>query len=152
MAALHVNVRRHMPEMTAFRRQRAQLIGRSQSALRGGRHLHRVNIQVQQTRMWMGTLRHALFEHRHHLKRVCVVKRLSGFQIPQAPRGAVHHRFRKQGGDIEVAGELCVNVAHSAGVDVVPTHQFSEFLVLRRLVALQQGVKQGPLDGRAIGA
>ncbi len=140
MAALHVNVRWHMQQMAPFRCQTAPLISRSQRALRHGRHLHGVNVHVQNTRMGIGALGHALFEHRHHFMRVCMVERLAAFQIPQAPGRAVHHRFRKQGDHIKVAGKLCVHVAHGVDIVVVSTPECREFLMLRRLIPRNQGV------------
>ena len=79
-----------------------------------------------------------------------MVKRLAAFQIPQAPGRAVHHRFRKQGDHVKITGELCVHIAHGMGIVVVPTRQFREFLMLWRLVALNERIKEHPLAWRAI--
>ena len=119
--ALHVDVRRHVDEVPRVRHQFAQMIARNQSFFGCWRHLHQVDIEVQDAGM--------------RAPRICVHEtfqnglRGDGFsirpdgafgEVPHLPRRLVHHRFGIDGADIDIVGERLMHSAHGGGIVIVP--------------------------------
>ena len=118
--ALEVDVGRHVVEMARVRHQAVELIARPQRLLRVGRHLHQVDVEVQQTGMGRAALLFHLperpFEDLLRLQGAGALHRLAGAQIPQLPRRTSHDGVGKEDGDIQIPGPLPVGIAHRARI------------------------------------
>ena len=128
--------------------QVAQPVARPQRPLREGRHLHQVDIEVQQAGMvprgWrVGEQR---LEHLHRLLRTGVLRHAAGGQVPHLPRRLVHDGFDEHAGDLEVAVEGLVELAHLARERLVPVGLVLDGVALR--VAQGQRLDQRLLDRR----
>ncbi len=88
------------------------------------RHLHQVDVHVQQTRMRFAAcllhLRDRLFQHLHRLSRVGALGGLAGRQIPERPRRPVHQRLCEQRANVWVIRECPIHLPHRVGIGVVP--------------------------------
>ena len=106
--------RRPAPGRAAGRRPGGRLLGRR-------RHLHQVDVQVQEPGMPVrrrGRARAPGPPSPRGVRAPC--GGLAGAQVPQLPRGEVHQRVGVEGGDVEVVGGQCVDGAHGVGVGRVP--------------------------------
>ena len=159
-AAQHVDVRRHVLQVPGVGHEPAQLVGRRQRALRKRRHLHRVEVQVQQPGVRLRRARHAPLQHGERLERVGALGRLAGLQVPELPRSPADQRLGEQRGHVGIVAELAVGGPHRLGVGVAPERallgrrrrrearcQRLDQRTLDRGRAVEQRVR--PLDGRA---
>ena len=109
IAAEHVDVRRHMAQVSGVRHQVAQDIAGAQRPFRVRRHFHGVDVHVQHAGVRrIAVLLHALqrpLQHGHRLEGVGARCRLPGFQVPQLPGRAVDQRFGKQRNDVGIIGK-----------------------------------------------
>ena len=117
------------------------------------RHLHEVDVHVQQPGMLVGALGVEVpeggFEDLGGLDGAGARGRLAGDQVPQRPGGAVHDSLGEQGADVEVVGMGLVDGPHGVGVGVVPGAEVVGVggLVEAGRVALGHRRDQGLLDG-----
>ena len=136
-----------MPQVAGVRNQVPQLVARGERPLRMRRHLHQVDVHVQQA--GMGRLApvpapaYRRFEHLYGFRRVRALGDRTGLQIPQRPRRAVHDRLGEQRLDVRVVPVLPVHGAHRGGVVVVPGAHVGGGL--RRRIAAAQRPDQGLL-------
>ena len=159
-AAQHVDVRRHVLEVPGVGHEPAQLVGRGQRALRKRRHLHRVEVEVQQPGVRLRRARNAPLQHGERLARVGALGRLAGLHVPELPRSPADQRLRAEGRHVGIVAELAVGGPHRLGVGVAPERallgrrrrrearrQRLDHRALDGGRAVEQGVR--PLDGRA---
>ena len=105
-AAQHVDVRRHVLQVPGVGHEPAQLVRRRQRALRKRRHLHRVQVEVQQPGVRLRRARHGPLEHGERLARVGALGRLAGLQVPELPRRAADQRLGEQRRHVGIVSEL----------------------------------------------
>ena len=103
------------------------LISRSRSPVterrfRMRRHLHQVDVQVQQAGMAhrAGQFAEGGLEHLARLERAGAGGGLAGSQVPHVPGRAVEDRFDEDGAHVEVVGVRLVGAAHGVGEGIVP--------------------------------
>jgi hypothetical protein len=86
VAAENVDVGGHVLQVAGIRHQAAQIVAGSKRPLGMGRHLHQVNVHVQEPRMapvaGLLHLLHGLFQDRDRLQGVGALGRQAGFQVP----------------------------------------------------------------------
>ena len=149
VAAQHVDVSGHVLEMAAVGHQAAQPVGCLERLLGRRRHLHGVDVHVQQAGVGRLSGRlmvpQCLFQHFNDAARVGALRVLARLQVPELPRSAVHHRLRIEHGDVRVARVLGVDLAHGIGIGVVKRGEVDR----RHLrTALGDGGDQVLFDGR----
>ena len=117
VAAQHVQMRRHVPQVARVRHQVAEQVPGAEGGFRGGRHLHQVDVHVQDAgvRLPAGAGQGPL-EHLPGLDRGRPGGRLAGRLVPQRPRREVHQRVGQQRRHVEVVRVRPVHVTHGVGV------------------------------------
>ena len=122
VAALDVDVGGHVHQVAHVGGHLAQPVAGDQRHLRMRRHLHQVDMEVQQAGMVHrpGQIAEGGLEHLARLERAGAGRGLAGAQVPHAPGRAVKDRFREDGAQIEVVGMRPVRSAHGVGKGVVP--------------------------------
>lgn len=147
VAAQHLQVRGHVQEMPGVRHQAPQPVRHGQGQFGRGRHLHEVDVEVQDARVGAaGGPGQRPFQHGAGLAGAGAGGGLAGAQVPQLPGREVHQRVRVQGGHVRVVRGEFVDGPHAVGVRRVPHRAVLGGLRLR--VAGAQGTDQGPLhDG-----
>jgi hypothetical protein len=120
----NIDVRRHVHEMAGVGHQPAERVGGVERLLRMRRHLHQMDVQVQQTRVGHATWTfERRVEHILRFERARPRGRPAGRQIPQCPGRGVHQRIGIQRGDIEVVAVGGVDLAHRARITGRPDRQ-----------------------------
>ena len=147
VAAQHVDVRGHVPQVAGVRHQVAQQVACGEGALGMRRHLHQVDVHVQQAgvgRFAPGFAPfHGPFKDLDRFRRVRALRDGTGLQIPQSPRRAIHDRLRKQRRDVRIVPVFLVDRAHRRRVVVIPgTHVGGGF---RRRISAAKRTDQGLL-------
>ena len=105
VAAQHVDVAGHVYEMAGVGNQVAQQVGRRQRLLRVGRHLHGVQVQVQDHRVLAsGGRGQRVIEDPFRLDDPRARRRLAGAGVPQRPRGDIEQRIGGQRLHVDVVG------------------------------------------------
>ena len=97
MPAQHVEMRRHVDEVAGIRHDVAQPVAGAQRAFREWRHLHQVNIEMQQARVIPRRRDpvERVFQQRLAFLGAGAFRRFAGGQIPHLPRRLVHDRLRQ---------------------------------------------------------
>lgn len=146
VAAQDVEVRGHVAEVTRVRDQVAEGVGVGHGAFGRGRHLHQVDVQMEEARVG-GTPRQGegVVEDPFDLQGLRVGGRTTGAKVPECPGREVHEGVGAERGDFEVVGELGVDGAHGVRVREVPDRAVRGRLVLR--VPKLEGVDQCLFDG-----
>jgi hypothetical protein len=150
VAAQHVDVRRHVHQMARVRHQVAQVVARTQRALRERRHLHQVDVEVQQAGMRPRGRKvlEALLQHFHRLGRAGVLGDAPGPEIPHLPGRLIHDRVGEHRAHVEIVAIFLEHRPHRRGEGLVPRRLVFDRLALR--VADEQCMDQRLLDrGRA---
>lgn len=146
VAAQHVQMRGHVLKMAGVGHQAAQPVRDGQGGLGGGRHLHEVDVQVQDPGVLLARLRgERPLQDGLGLHRAGALGRFAGPQIPQLPGREVHQRVGVERGDIEVVGGEFVHAAHAVRVGLVPHRAVLDGF--RPRVASPQRADQGLFDG-----
>ena len=138
---------RHVDQVAAVGHQLGQPVAMLQRGLGRGRHLHQVNVHVQQAGM-VPRARHGgegVFQHRLRLQRRGAFGRLARRQVPQQPRRAVHQRLGEDRDDVQIVAVPAMDLAHRVGKRVVPRAEILDLRVGR--VAARQRIDQVVLDG-----
>ena len=122
VAALDVDVGGHVHEVAHVGGQLAQPVAGDQRRLGMRRHLHQVDVQVQQAGMAhrAGQVAESGLEHLARLERAGAGGGLAGAQVPHLPGRTVQDRFDEDGAQVEVVGMRLVRAAHGIGEGVVP--------------------------------
>ncbi len=111
----HVDMRRHMHQMSGTRHQRGQPLRTVERALRVGRGFDRMNVIVTGTRM-IRMLPQCRFQDRHDLLRP---RLRPPIRAPVVPWPEHHHGFSRQGCGIGIIGSLPRNLTHRFGIGFV---------------------------------
>ncbi len=148
VAAQHIDMGRHMDQVAGLGHQLAQPVARPKRPLRERRHLHQMDVEMQQAgmipRRGLG-LEQAL-EQLLRLLRPGLLGNATAREVPHLPRRLVHDRFGQHAADVEIIAEAGVDLAHLLGEGLVPGR-----LVLDRIalgIAGRQGADQRLLDRR----
>ena len=121
VAQQDVDVRGHVDQVAGVGDELPELVGRLERVVGMPRHLHEMDVEMQETRVG-----HATWTSQRGVQDFLGLDRARTFrwgagpQIPQRPWADVHQGIRVQRGDIEVVGVGAVHVAHRARVAVVP--------------------------------
>ena len=115
-------MRRHVQEMPRLGYQRAQGVTVAQRLLGVRRHLHQVDIHVQEPGMLPCPRQRGkgIVQNGNGFERICTCRGLAARQVPKLPGGPVHDGLGDHGADIEVVCKLRVNPAHRVGKCVIP--------------------------------
>ncbi len=133
-----------MHQVPCVGRQIDQPVAGGQGPLGVGRHLHEVDVHVQQAQMAVGALGvkrvEGSLEHINCFERARALRRLAADQVPQFPGGPVHDRLGEQGADIQVIAVGPVDLAHRVCVGVVPSCEvvFAGSFGVRRVAVRQR--------------
>ena len=111
----HVDVRRHVDDVSRAGHQRQQPIRFLLGALGRPRRFPEVNPVMERTGMLRIGREHAL-DGRQRLRRAVVGQAVAG---PVVPRPQVHQRLGEQRAGIEIAREPTLNAAHGLGIRAV---------------------------------
>ncbi|OPZ50356.1 MAG: hypothetical protein BWY91_02869 [bacterium ADurb.BinA028] len=148
VTAQHIKVGRHVLQMPRVRHQSSEQVRDRQRPLGGRRHLHQVDVHVQEARMLRapGGSQRGL-KDRLRLQGSRPFGRLPGALVPQLPRREVHQRLGVEAGHVEVAAMRGIHLAHGGGILHLP----GRALLDRTAVGIpgQQGSGQRLLDRRA---
>ena len=122
VAALHVDVGRHVDEVAHVGAELAQPVAGHQRRLRTRRHLHQVDVKVQKAGMAhrAGQIAEAGLEQVARLERAGGGCGLAGARVPHAPGCPVEDRFHEDGAQIEVIGMRPMREPHGVGEGIVP--------------------------------
>ncbi len=122
VAALDVDMRRHVHQMAHVRGNLAQPVSGEQRGLRVRRHFHQVDMEVEQAGMVhrAGQVAEGGFEDVAGFQRAGAWRGFAGAQVPHLPRGAVEDCLDKDAAYVEVVGMGLVGAAHGIGEGVVP--------------------------------
>ena len=105
VTAQHVDMGGHVLQVAGIGHQAAQQVGRGQRVLRGGRHLHGVQIQVQDAGMLpSGGRGQRIVQDPLGLDHPRARRRFAGAGVPQRPRGDVEQCVGGQGLHVDVVG------------------------------------------------
>ena len=109
IASADVDVRRHVDQVTRFRRDFSETRRHSASARSGvSRSLDGVDVVVIRAAVIRIATQNT-FEHRHDLERA--FRRLA-IERPELPRTQVHHAFGVERGGVEIVGIVFRQLAH----------------------------------------
>ncbi len=141
-AALHVDMAGHVHEVARIRHQGAQRVGGLERLFRGRRHLHQVDVEVQDARVprCARIALQRLFEERAAFQCVGPFGRCAGHDVPHLPGRAIEHRLGRDRTDLEAVGMRPLCGAHGMGEIGVPGAVILGGLALR--VAGGQGADQ----------
>jgi hypothetical protein len=135
----------HVHEVAGVGHERAQCVGGGQRGLGRRRHLHQVDVEVQQAGVGHAARRgQGVVEHGLGFQRPRSVGGTPGGQVPQRPGGEVEQRVGVERGHVEVVGVRGVNLAHRLGVGERPAAE-----ILGRLggrIAMGDRLDQRSLD------
>ncbi len=122
MAGEHVDMRRHVDQVAGIGHQRAQGVGGLQRPFRERRHLHQVDIEVEDARVAHGggVERQRLLQHGLGLLGGGALRRSAGLQVPHLPRRAVQKRLGEDGAHVEAPAVCAESAAHGVRESVVP--------------------------------
>ena len=127
VAAQHVDVGGHVDQVPGVGDQVDQRVAGLQGPLGMGRHLHQVDVHVQQAGMAAGAagveVGEGGLEDLDGLDGAGAFGRFAGHQVPQRPRGAVHDGLGEQRAHVEVVSVGPVDGPHGVGVGVVPRRE-----------------------------
>ncbi len=141
-------MRRHVDQVACVRHDLAQPVAGPHRLLREGRHLHQVDVEVQQARMVpaLRQVAHRAFQHGPRLLGAGALARAAGAQVPHLPGRLVHDRLGEDGDDLQVGRMRPVDLAHRLRIGGVPRHHVIDRLSLR--IARAQRLDQQVFDGR----
>jgi hypothetical protein len=146
VAAQHVDVRGHVPQVAGVRYQVPQQVAGPQRLLRLGRPLHQVDVHVQDSGVGpAGVAGQRALQHRLRLGRGRPGGWFARHPVPQRPRREVHQGVGQQRGDIKIVRMPLVCLPHGGRVSRVPGRA-----VHGRLGGRIPGVQsrhEGPFDG-----
>jgi hypothetical protein len=151
VAAQHVDMGRHVHEMAGIRHEVAQPVAGAQRALRERRHLHQVDIEVQQAGMVpaRGDVAEGALQHLDRLLGAGAGRRLAGLEVPHQPGRLVHDRLGEHRAQVEIVRMGMEQLAHLDGEGLVPGGLVLDRLALR--VARRQRSDQRLFDRRGVG-
>ena len=146
VAAEHVDVGGHVDQVPGIRHQIAQPVARPQRALREGRHLHQVDVEMQEPRMVPrgGDVAEGALQHVDRLRRAGALGDAPGLEVPHLPGRQVHDRLGEDGAHLEVVAVGVEHPAHGVRIGGVPRRLVLDGLALR--IARGQGADQRLLD------
>ena len=151
VAAQHVDMGRHVHEMARIGHEVAQPVAGAQRTLRERRHLHQMDVEVQQAGMIPARrdVAEGAFQHLDRLLRAGARRRLAGLEVPHLPRRLVHDRLGIDRAQVEIVRMGAEQLAHLDGEGLVPGRLVLDHLALR--VARRQRADQRLLDRRGVG-
>ena len=138
VAAQDINVRCYMLYVASVRREAAQHVRGAQSPFRKRRHLHRMDIHVQNSGMpgpGIFEFPDRRLQNGDRLPGQGVRVRFPGLEVPQFPGCAGDGRLSKESGDIQVPRECGINHPHLIGKLPVPSVQCSMVVLVAGTVA-----------------
>src|SRR5690606_30968380 len=146
VAAQHLEVGRHVEQVPGVGYGAAQPVGDGEGRFGGRRHLHQVDVQVDDA----GVVRAGVggegrVEDGLGLQGAGALGGVSGAQVPQLPGGEVHLGVGAQRGDVRVVGGEPVHLPHAVRVGLVRHRAVGDGPVPG--VAGAQGADQGLFDG-----
>ena len=121
VSAEYVDVRGHVHEMAGIRHEVLEPVAVTEGAFGVRRHLHQVDVHVQQARMIPGArgLFKGALKDSHSLGGRGIRVRYALVKIPELPRRPVHHGLGIETGDVEVVGVCLVDRLHRGSEAVV---------------------------------
>ena len=143
--AQHVEMRRHVDEVTGIGDDLAQPVAGPQCYLRKRRHLHQVDIEVQQARVipCRRDFVESIFQHLPAFLGARSRRRARG-QVPHLPRRLVHQRLGKHRPDFEIVRMGGEDLSHFLCVGLVPRRHILDRLTLR--IARGERLDHRPLE------
>src|SRR5690606_3590467 len=146
VAAQHLEVGRHVEQVPGVGYGAAQPVGDGEGRFGGRRHLHQVDVQVDDA----GVVRAGVggegrVEDGLGLQGGGALGGASGAQVPQLPGGEVRLGVGAERGDVRVVGGEPVHLPHAVRVGLVPHRAVGDGPVPG--VAGAQGADQGLFDG-----
>ncbi len=122
MAAQHVDMGRHVDQVARIGHQIAQPVAGPERALRERRHLHQVNVEMQQAGMVPRgrEILERAFENLDRLGGAGILGDAASAEIPHLPRRLVHDRVGEDRADVEIVTPGLEHRAHRLGEGLVP--------------------------------